>query len=114
MQFSQEVKSSDNNVKLILKLLLPSYMYQEHIWKDWLSGEKKHAFITEPFISAEVYVHGKYQGIILKKDFTDHIKIDISNELHTLLNKAKVHLENSRTNDEYNIMMNNRNKVHLR
>jgi hypothetical protein len=114
MEFSKQVKSSDNNVMLILKLLLPSYMYQEHIWKDWLSGEEKHDFITKPFISAEVYIHGKYKGIILEKDFADYINIDISNELHALLNKAKVHLENSNTKDEYNIMMNNRNKVHLR
>jgi len=73
------------------------------------------AFISKPFLAAEIYQNGKYQGLLTKLQLKEHLNIDISNEKESLRNKALAYLQTkSLTNtDEYNQMMYNQHISHL-
>jgi len=104
MNFTETIQPQ-NNLKIVLSLLLPVHMYQEHIWKDWLSGEERFAHITKPFLSAEIYQNDKYQGLLMQSQLKEHLNIDISNEKENLKNKALIYLKSRTSTDEYNQMM---------
>lgn len=110
-----EVLNPQPNLKIVLSLLLPVHMYQEHIWKDWLTGEEMFAFISKPFLAAEIYQNDKYQGLLTKTQLKEHLNIDIFNEKESLRNKALAYLQTkSLTNtDEYNQMMYNQHISYL-
>ena len=115
MKFTESIQFEKSNLKIVLSLVLPSCMYQEHIWKNWLSGEEKFAFISKPFLAAEIYQNGKYQGLLTKTQLKEHLNIDISNEKESLRNKALSYLQiKSLTDtDEYNRMMYNQHISYL-
>ena len=104
MTFTETIQPQDN-LKIVLSLLLPVHMYQEHIWKDWLSGEERFAHITKPFLAAEIYQNDKYQGLLTQTQLKEHLKVDISNEKENLRNKALIYLKSRTSTDEYNQMM---------
>ncbi len=114
MTFTETIQPQ-TNLKIVLSLLLPVHMYQEHIWKDWLTGDDCVAFISKPFLAAEIYQNGKYQGLLTKLQLKEHLNIDISNEKESLRNKALAYLQTkSLTNtDEYNQMMYSQHISHL-
>lgn len=114
MTFTETIQPQ-TNLKIVLSLLLPVHMYQEHIWKDWLNGEECVAYISKPFLAAEIYQNGKYQGLLTKLQLKEHLNIDISNEKESLRNKALAYLQTkSLTNtDEYNQMMYSQHISHL-
>ena len=114
MTFTETIQPQAN-LKIVLSLLLPVHMYQEHIWKNWLSGKEEFAFISKPFLAAEIYQNGKYQGLLTKTQLKEHLNIDISNEKESLRNKALAYLQTkSLTNtDEYNQMMYNQHISYL-
>lgn len=110
-----EVLNPQTNLKIVLNLLLPVHMYQEHIWKEWLTGEEKFAFISKPFFAAEIYQNDKYQGLLTAKEIKEHLKLNISDEKESLRNKALNYLNNKllRETDEYNQMMYKQHISHL-
>ena len=114
MTFTETIQPQ-TNLKIVLSLLLPVHMYQEHIWKDWLNGEECVAYISKPFLAVEIYQNGKYQGLLTKLQLKEHLNIDISNEKESLRNKALAYLQTkSLTNtDEYNQMMYSQHISHL-
>lgn len=112
MTFTEIIQPQDN-LKIVLSLLLPVQMYQEHIWKDWLSGEEKCAYISKPFLAAEIYQNGKYQGLLASRQLKEHLNLDISNEKENLRNKALIYLKSRTSTDEYNQMMYKQHISHL-
>ena len=112
MTFTETIQPQ-TNLKIVLSLLLPVHMYQEHIWKDWLSGEEQFAFISKPFLAAEIYQNGKYQGLLTSKQLKEHLNLDISNEKENLKNKALIYLKTRTSTDEYNQMMYKQHISHL-
>ena len=104
MTFTETINPQPN-LKIVLSLLLPVHMYQEHIWKDWLTGEENFASISKPFLAAEVYQHGKYEGLLTSKQLKEHLNIDITDEKECLRNKALIYLKTRTSTDEYNQMM---------
>jgi hypothetical protein len=112
MTFTETIQPQ-TNLKIVLSLLLPDYMYQEHIWKDWLSGEERFAHISKPFLAAEIYQNGKYSGLLTSKQLKEHLNIDISGEKESLRNKALIYLKTRNSTDEYNQMMYREHISHL-
>lgn len=112
MTFAETIQPQ-TNLKIVLSLLLPVHMYQEHIWKDWLSGEEKFAFISKPFLAAEIYQNGVYQGLLTNKQLKEHLNLDVSNEKESLKNKALAYLKTRTSTDEYNQMMYKQHISHL-
>ena len=112
MTFTETIQAQ-TNLKIVLSLLLPVQMYQEHIWKDWLSGEEKFAFISKPFLAAEIYENDKYSGLLTNKQLKEHLNLDISNEKESLRNKALAYLKTRNSTDEYNQMMYKQHISHL-
>jgi len=106
MTFTETIYPQDN-LKLVVSLLLPVHMCQEHIWKDWLSGEEKFAFISEPFLAVEIYLNNKYQGLLTKNQIDTHLNLDITKQKYSVINKAKDYLKSRTSNDSYNQMMYN-------
>jgi hypothetical protein len=114
MTFTETIQpKNDIDLKIVLSLLLPVHTYQEHIWKDWLSGEEQFAFISKPFLAAEIYLNGKYQGLLTSKQLKDHLNLDISNEKENLKNKALIYLKTRTSTDVYNQMMYKEHISHL-
>jgi hypothetical protein len=113
MTFTETIQV--NNLKLVLSLLLPDHMYQEHIWKDYLTGEEMFAHISKPFLAVEIYQNDKYKGLLINRQLKDHLKIDISNEKECLRYKALIHLKTKSLTekDEYNQMMYSKHINHL-
>lgn len=112
MTFTETIQPQ-TNLKIILSLLLPVHMYQEHIWKDWLSGKEKFAFVSKPFLAAEIYHNDKYQGLLTSKQLKEHLNLDVSNEKESLKNKALAYLKTRTSTDEYNQMMYKQHISHL-
>ena len=106
MTFTETI-TPQANLKIVLSLLLPVHMYQEHIWKDWLTGEEKFAYITKPFLAAEIYQNGKYQGLLTQKQLKEHLSVSICTEKESLRNKALAYLQTKalETTEEYEKMM---------
>lgn len=104
MTFTETINPKPN-LKIVLSLLLPVHMYQEHIWKEWLTGEEKFAFISKPFLIAEIYQNDKYQGSLTSKQLKEHLNINITDEKESLKNKALIYLKTRTSTDEYNQMM---------
>jgi hypothetical protein len=112
MTFTETIQPK-NNLKIVLSLLLPVCMYQEHIWKDWLSRDNCVAYISKPFLAAEIYQNGKYSGLLTSKQLKEHLNLDISNEKESLKNKALAYLKTRTSTDEYNQMMYKQHISHL-
>jgi hypothetical protein len=114
MTFTETIQPQDN-LKIVLSLLLPVCMYQEHIWKDWLSGEKKFAFISKPFLAAEIHQNGEYLGLLTSKDLKEHLNLDVTSEKESLKDKALAYLKTKSLTetDKYNLMMYKEHISHL-
>jgi hypothetical protein len=112
MTFTETIQPQ-TNLKIVLSLLLPVCMYQEHIWKDWLSGDDCVAYISKPFLAAEIYQNGKYSGLLTSKQLKEHLNLDVSNEKESLKNKALAYLKTRTSTDEYNQMMYKQHISHL-
>ena len=112
MTFTETIQPQ-TNLKIVLSLLLPVHMYQEHIWKDWLSGDECVAYISKPFLAAEIYQNDKYSGLLTSKQLKEHLNLDVSNEKESLKNKALSYLKTRTSTDEYNQMMYKQHISHL-
>lgn len=112
MTFTETIQPQ-TNLKLVVSLLLPVQMYQEHIFKEWLSGEKKYAFISKPFLAVEIYHNDEYKGLLTQNQLKEHLKLDITKEKYSLKQKALNYLKSRTSDDEYNQMMYKQHISHL-
>jgi hypothetical protein len=98
-----------NNVKVVLKLVVPDFMYMEHNITT-LDGDDKWGYISKPVYFAEIYNHGKYMFTLTKGQFADHLNLEIDSELAKLRFKAIYHLRHEfNVSDEYGVMMQQHN-----
>lgn len=59
-----------------------------------VDGKKKWGFINHPVLFADICYHGKFAFTLTRKEFADHIKVDISDALIRLKEKTIVFLNN--------------------
>ncbi len=102
-----------DNVKVVLKLIVPDYLYMEHNITT-LDGDDKWDYITKPVYFAEIYNHGEYMFTLTKNEFADHLNLEIDSELAKLRFKAIYHLRHEfNVSDEYGVMMQEHNLSYL-
>jgi len=101
-----------NNVKLIIKLIVPDFLYMEHNITT-IDGDDKWGYISKPVYFVEVYSHGKYMFTLESTDF-DRITVNIDQPLALLRARGLDHVQHSfNTSDEYGQMMQEHNLSHL-
>jgi hypothetical protein len=98
-----------DKVKIVLKLIVPEFYDMEHGITD-IDGNEVWGYLNKPLCTADIYYHDKFAFTLVKKQFTDHIMINIDSELAKLKFKAVYHLRNKfNVSDENSLIMQKRN-----
>ena len=102
-----------NNVKLIIKLIVPDFLYMEHNITT-IDGDDKWGYISKPVYFVEVYFYNTYVFTLEEKEFDDHINVDIDQPLALLRARGLDYVQHSyNTSDEYGQMMQKHNLSYL-
>lgn len=101
-----------NNVKLVVKLIIPDFLYTEHNITT-IDGDDKWGYISKPVYFVEVYKRTEYWFTLESKDF-DRITIDITQTLDLLRARGIDYVQHSyNTSDEKGVMMQKHNLSYL-
>lgn len=101
-----------NHVKLIVKLIVPDFLYMEHNITT-IDGDDKWGYISKPVYFVEVYNPIEYLFTLESNDF-DRITVDITQTLDLLRARGLDHVQHSfNTSDEYGVMMQKHNLSYL-
>lgn len=107
MVFTETI--NEKGVKIVLKLIVPEFYDMEHGITD-IDGNEVWGYLNKPLCTADIYYHGEFAFTLVKKQFADHIKINIDSELAKLKFKAVYYLRNKfNVSDENSFIMQKRN-----
>lgn len=82
------------NARIELKVLLPYGTMIEHCIKT-VEGKERWGYISDPTLFADIYYNNNFAFTLTRKEFADHIKIDIYQSLNLLKEKTISFLNNN-------------------
>jgi len=87
----ETIKIKGVTIDLVVKL--PYSTMIEHCITT-VDDTKKWEYISNPALFANIYYHGKFAYTLTRKEFADHIKVDVSDALTSLKEKTIAFLNN--------------------